>query len=164
MRSVPVATCACVTAAVRVMCSKVIRCKVVSRCRLGSSRRWAAPNPCIPGTLAGDRCHCGNERSSGSSGGSGWCRDAAISNAISPDPGPRFNFFHYTTNANKAKIEKSGAIVPGPSGLAWVSPTAYDTAAAAQSDLALPNTPDGYFIIPSQNVQTPLTWSPVMPD
>ena len=82
---------------------------------------------------------------------------------ISPDQMP-FNVFHYTTNANKAKIESSGAIAPGASGLAWVSPTPYDTASAAQSDLALLNTPDGYFVIPLQNIQTPLTWSPVMPN
>jgi hypothetical protein len=73
--------------------------------------------------------------------------------------------FHYTTNENRVLIEGSGEILPGQSsGLAWVTPTAYDTAESVQSDLALPNTPDGYFIIPFQNVRSTLIWSTVAPN
>ena len=83
---------------------------------------------------------------------------------IGSDPS-QINVFHYTTNANRQLIQASGVIKPGTtSGLAWVTPAAYDTATAAQNDLALPNTPDGYFILPIQNIQTPLIWSPVMPN
>ena len=83
---------------------------------------------------------------------------------IGSDPS-QINVFHYTTNANRQLIQDSGVIKPGTtSGLAWVTPTAYDTGTAAQNDLALPSTPDGYFILPIQNIQTPLIWSPVMPN
>ncbi len=72
--------------------------------------------------------------------------------------------FHYTTNANRASIVASGFIRPGGSGVAYVSPSPYTTAASAQSQLALPTTPDGYFVIPSQNLPGPLSWSVVAPN
>lgn len=73
-------------------------------------------------------------------------------------------FFHFTTNANMALIVASGFIRPGASGVAYVSPSPYTTAANAQSQLALPVTPNGYFVIPSQNLQGPLSWSVVAPN
>jgi hypothetical protein len=72
--------------------------------------------------------------------------------------------FHYTTNANRASIVASGFIRPGASGVAYVSPSPYSTAASAQSQLALPTTPDGYFVIPSQSLPGPLSWSVVAPN
>lgn len=72
--------------------------------------------------------------------------------------------FHFTTNANMASIVASGFIRPGASGVAYVSPSPYTTAASAQSQLALPTTPNGYFVIPSQNLPGPLTWSVVAPN
>jgi RHS repeat-associated protein len=74
--------------------------------------------------------------------------------------------FHYTTNTARDAIIASGMIIPSTtSGVAWVSPTAYDTSAAAQSDLSLRNSPDGFFIIPMDNlkVSIPLQWGPVLP-
>jgi len=72
--------------------------------------------------------------------------------------------FHFTTAANAAAILASGQInVGATSGLAWVTPSPYPTAALAQSQLALPATPGGFFAIPVQNLQTPLTWSTAPP-
>jgi RHS repeat-associated protein len=86
-----------------------------------------------------------------------------IPSTIGKEPA-NFGVFHYTNNAARDAIIATGAILPGQtSGLAWVTPTAYDTALAAQQDLSLNNPPDGYFIIPSYNLNTPLTWSPVAP-
>jgi hypothetical protein len=72
--------------------------------------------------------------------------------------------FHFTTDANRASIVASGFIRPGGSGVAYVSPSPYTTAASAQSQLALPTTPNGFFVIPSQNLPGPLTWSVVAPN
>jgi hypothetical protein len=72
--------------------------------------------------------------------------------------------FHFTTDANRARIEASGFILPGASGVAYVSPSPYTTAGSAQSQLALPTTPNGYFVIPNQNLPGPLTWSVVTPN
>ncbi len=93
--------------------------------------------------------------------------------ALLPDwtsPNDTFNdptgfVFHFTTNANMLKIQASGAILPGTSsGVVWVTPTPYVNASTAQSMLALPTTPDGYYIIPAQNLQTPLSWTMVQPN
>lgn len=72
--------------------------------------------------------------------------------------------FHFTTAANAAAILANGQInVGATSGLAWVTPSPYPTAALAQSQLALPATPGGFFAIPVQNLQTPLSWSTAPP-
>jgi hypothetical protein len=72
--------------------------------------------------------------------------------------------FHFANDAKMQQVLVSGAITPSSQGVVWVSPTPYATASAAQSNLALPNTPTGYFIVPVQNVQTPLSWSTVLPN
>jgi hypothetical protein len=70
--------------------------------------------------------------------------------------------FHFTSQANANGIILSGQINPGvSSGLAWVTPTPYPSGGLAQSQLALQNTPQGFFAIPVQNLQTPLSWSTV---
>ena len=69
--------------------------------------------------------------------------------------------FHYANDAKMAQVLANGAITPSNQGVVWVSPTNYTSAAAAQANLALPSTPTGYFIVPVQNVQTPLTWTVV---
>jgi len=72
--------------------------------------------------------------------------------------------FHFASAANAAAILASGQInVGATSGVAWVTPTPYPTAALAQSQLALPATPGGFFAIPVQNLQTPLSWSIAVP-
>jgi RHS repeat-associated protein len=73
--------------------------------------------------------------------------------------------FHFATDAKMAAIQAAGAITPSASqGVAWVTPTPYTSAALAQSQLALPNTPAGFYAIPVQNLQTPLSWSTVQPN
>lgn len=70
--------------------------------------------------------------------------------------------FHFTSQANANGIILSGQINPSAgSGLAWVTPTPYPNGGLAQSQLALQNTPQGFFAIPVQNLQTPLSWSTV---
>ena len=72
--------------------------------------------------------------------------------------------FHFTSNAAAAAILATGQINTGAtSGLAWVTPSPYTTASLAQAQLSLPSTPDGFFAIPVQNLQTPLTWSTAPP-
>ena len=70
--------------------------------------------------------------------------------------------FHFTSQANADGIILSGQINPSvSSGVAWVTSTPYPSAGLAQSQLALQNTPQGFFAIPVQNLQTPLSWSTV---
>jgi hypothetical protein len=70
--------------------------------------------------------------------------------------------FHFTSQVNANGIILSGQISPGiSSGVAWVTPTPYPSAGLAQSQLALQNTPQRFFAIPVQNLQTPLSWSTV---
>ena len=70
---------------------------------------------------------------------------------------------HFTSAANAEAILATGAINPGSSGLAWVTPSPYATGTLAQSQLSLASTPGGFFAIPVQNLQTPLTWSIAQP-
>ncbi len=72
--------------------------------------------------------------------------------------------FHYTTYANWQAIKDQGFITPSEtSGYAWFTPTIYDNGLAAQSDLAMRTTPEGYIVFPQQNVQGPVYWSQVGP-
>jgi RHS repeat-associated protein len=73
--------------------------------------------------------------------------------------------FHFTSQKNADGIILSGQINPSASqGVAWVTPTPYPNADLAQAQLALQNTPQGFFAIPAQNLQTPLSWSTVQPN
>jgi RHS repeat-associated protein len=73
--------------------------------------------------------------------------------------------FHFATDAKMSAIQGAGQISPNPAlGVTWVTPTPYPTAALAQSQLALPYTPAGFYAIPVQNLQTPLSWSTVQPN
>jgi RHS repeat-associated protein len=72
--------------------------------------------------------------------------------------------FHFTSAEAAAAILASGQIIPGAiSGQIWVTPSPYPTATLAESQLALPATPAGFFAIPAQNLQTPVTWSTAQP-
>jgi hypothetical protein len=72
--------------------------------------------------------------------------------------------FHFTTAAAAASILASGQINTGAtSGLAWVTPSPYTSGSLAQAQLSLSVTPDGFFAIPAQNLQTPLSWSIAAP-
>ncbi|MFC3122060.1 RHS repeat-associated core domain-containing protein [Agaribacter flavus] len=60
---------------------------------------------------------------------------------------------HYTTNENRALIDESGAILPGPnSGKVWMTPDTYATGEQARASLALDKTPDGYYKVPLTNI------------
>jgi RHS repeat-associated protein len=72
--------------------------------------------------------------------------------------------YHFTDNAGKRGISSSGLVLPGGSGLVYVSPIPYGNAAQAQRALSLPRTPAGYFEIPRFNVSGPLRWSVVGPN
>jgi beta-lactam-binding protein with PASTA domain len=80
-----------------------------------------------------------------SSPGAGAAIDPAtgITLNVSPDRVLR----HYTTSEAAAQILASGAIIPGGSGLVYVTPDAYTDGATAQAGLSLETTPDGYFEI-----------------
>lgn len=79
-------------------------------------------------------------------------------------PGSTSTVRHYTTTEAAEAIAKGGEILPGPSsGRIWVTPDEYVDAATAQSRLALPNTPDGYFEFPLCRVDCPSPPSIVEP-
>jgi hypothetical protein len=72
---------------------------------------------------------------------------------------------HYTTSDAAASISKSGEISPSPtSGTIWTTPDVYGSGADAQSSLALPNTPDGYFEFPRSSLVDPSPPGLVEPD
>jgi hypothetical protein len=62
--------------------------------------------------------------------------------------------FHYTSLKSAEGIANSGElIVPSEStGNVYVTPSLYQTAAEAQSALAMQNTPDGYYQIPLSRI------------
>jgi RHS repeat-associated protein len=73
------------------------------------------------------------------------------------------HIYHFTNDFGKRGISASGVLMPGGSGLVYFSPLPYSSAAQAQSALALPRTPTGYFMIPRSNVPGPLNWTVVQP-
>ena len=78
------------------------------------------------------------------------------------EPPSTYYVYHYTTDDKRDLIQAANAILPmPPSNLAWVTPTIYSSGVAAQSDLSLKNTPDGFFVIPKQNITSPLSWNTV---
>jgi hypothetical protein len=74
------------------------------------------------------------------------------------------HIYHFTNDAGKRGISSSGLVMPGGSGLVYVSPIPYGNAPQAQSALSLPRTPAGYFEIPRSNVAGPLLWRAVGPN
>ncbi len=66
---------------------------------------------------------------------------------------PLTSIYHYTNSESAALIDAGGSIEPGlSSGKIWLTTDQYATAADAQSSLALPNTPNGYYQLPSYAV------------
>lgn len=61
-------------------------------------------------------------------------------------------FRHYTDAVGRDGIEMSGQISPGPSGRLYLTPDFYDQGSEAQTMLALPHRPVGYFEIPVERV------------
>jgi hypothetical protein len=61
-------------------------------------------------------------------------------------------------------ISDGELIVPGGSGKVFVSPTQYSSAAEAQEQLSLPETPDGYYQIPISSIPGLGKFSEVNPD
>jgi hypothetical protein len=79
-------------------------------------------------------------------GGAEEAGDAAAGNVLR----------HYTTSEAAEAISKAGSIEPSASsGVSFVTPDVYAGGAEAQSMLALPNTPDGFFEFPSSSVLEP---------
>jgi hypothetical protein len=76
---------------------------------------------------------------------------------------PKF-LYHFTNDTGKRGISASGVLMPGDSGRVYFTVVPYPTASQAQSALALPRTPSGYFAVPRQNVPGPLTWTTVAPN
>ncbi len=70
---------------------------------------------------------------------------------------------HYTSQPAADSISKGGAIEPGASGKIFVTPDLYVNGADAQSRLALPITPDGFFDIPVNRILDPSLPSTVEP-
>jgi hypothetical protein len=63
---------------------------------------------------------------------------------------PFFN--HYTNEAGRAGIQRTGTIIPSSDGFVYVTPTVYTSGAAAQAELSLSRTPTGYFQLPRSNL------------
>ena len=80
------------------------------------------------------------------------------------DQGQPRHVYHFTNEIGKRGITATASIRPGASGLVYVSALPYATASQAQSALALPRAPTGYFSIPRQNIRTPLDWTTVQPN
>jgi hypothetical protein len=59
---------------------------------------------------------------------------------------------HYTTDQGRIGIQADGVIRTGLSGRIYFTPTVYTSAASALADLALPQTPAGYFEIPRDRI------------
>lgn len=73
--------------------------------------------------------------------------------------------YHYTPSQNATGIEDDGEIVAqGTTGRVWVSPTLYNSASEAQSELSLPATPGGYFQIPIDDVPSLSEFTTALPD
>jgi hypothetical protein len=72
--------------------------------------------------------------------------------------------FHYTSLKAAESISDGELIVPGGSGKVFVSPTQYSSAAEAQEQLSLPETPDGYYQIPISSIPGLGKFSEVNPD
>ena len=56
---------------------------------------------------------------------------------------------HYTTNEGAEGIDALGQIRPSEDGLTYLTPDEYADGASAQAGLAMSQTPDGYFEVPS---------------
>lgn len=72
--------------------------------------------------------------------------------------------YHFTNNDGKRGISATGVLMPGASGRVYFSAMPYANADQAQSALALPREPSGYFAVPRSNVSGPLTWTVVGPN
>ena len=71
---------------------------------------------------------------------------------------------HYTTREAAVAITKSGQIdVGSSSGKIWLTTDRYASGAEAQTKLALPRQPDGYFEVPLSRVSSPSSSSRVRP-
>lgn len=88
---------------------------------------------------------------------------SSTSDLLDENGEPRF-VYHFTNDTGKRGISASRLLMPGASGRVYFSGLPYPTGVQAQSALALPRTPSGFFAIPRQNVPGPLTWSPVAPN
>jgi hypothetical protein len=80
------------------------------------------------------------------------------------DSGEPNYLYHFTNDTGKRGISGMGVVMPGASGFVYFSPLPYASPAQAQSALALPRTPTGYFMIPRANVPGPLNWNVVAPN
>ena len=60
--------------------------------------------------------------------------------------------YHFTTQAGYDGISATRSILPSGDNLVYVTPNAYLSGEQAQSDLALRNTPTGYFVIPKESI------------
>jgi hypothetical protein len=72
--------------------------------------------------------------------------------------------YHFTNDTGKRGIASSGMVLPGVSGLVYLSPMPYGSSGQAQSALSLPRAPTGFFMIPRSNVPGPLNWTVVGPN
>lgn len=57
-------------------------------------------------------------------------------------------FYHYTDEAGRAGISRTGTILPSDDGFVYLTPTVYTSGTDAQAELALRRTPTGYFPLP----------------
>ena len=82
---------------------------------------------------------------------------------LSDDSGQPRYVYHFTNELGKRGIGAQGALLPGASGQIYFSPTPYASAEQARQALSLPRLPTGYYIVPRENISSPLVWSPVAP-
>lgn len=82
---------------------------------------------------------------------------------LSDDKGQPRYVYHFTNELGKRGIGTQGALLPGASGQIYFSPVPYASAAQARQALSLPRLPTGYYIVPRENISSPLVWTPVAP-
>jgi len=71
--------------------------------------------------------------------------------------------YHYTNNIGQAGINQSGVILPSPDGFVYVTPDLYPNGQTAQAQLALSNTPTGYYEIPVSQIQNSMSAASMVP-
>jgi hypothetical protein len=90
--------------------------------------------------------------------------DISETSDLTDEDGNPKHVYHFTNDTGKRGISATGTLLPGASGRVYFSAIPYGTAAQAQSALALPRTPSGYFAVPRGNINGPLTWAAVGPN
>ncbi len=73
---------------------------------------------------------------------------SSLATAITSDQAPQPEFFnHFTDEAGRAGVSRTGTILPSANGFVFLTPTVFSSGAAARSALALSRTPTGLRIV-----------------